>query len=303
MKNNSLLLSMVLLLLFQSNSVISQTWQLSGNTGTNQIVDFVGTTDNQQLNFRTNNAIRMTIGTNLGPINPGAVTIGNLDPDATPNYGGLLRLRSPNNETAIDLIRASNNTTGQWDNQIRFYNTNTLRHVIADDFGTGKLVIQTNVDPASGSIDILDIRGRVQIGGGAIPTPAGYKLYVETGILTEKVKIALKTGSDWADFVFNKDYKLMSLQELEQYIQENKHLPGIPTTTEVLKEGVDLGKMTSKLLEKIEELTLYIIQLNNDKQKLEKDIQSLQAKSQPDLQSLQQQINSMKEELQRLKSK
>lgn len=84
---------------------------------------------------------------------------------------------------------------------------------------------------------------------------------------------------------------------------KNKHLPGIPTTNQVLNEGVDLGKMTAKLLEKIEELTLYVIQLNNDKQKLQKDIQLLQAKSQPDLQSLQQQIDSMKEEIQRLKSR
>lgn len=63
--------------------------------------------------------------------------------------------------------------------------------------------------------------GKVIIGNSATMTsPGTYKLYVETGILTEKVKIALKAGSDWADFVFNNDYKLMSLQELELYIKK-----------------------------------------------------------------------------------
>jgi len=165
---------LLLLVLFTAGITVgtfAQNWQLSGNPGSNQATDFVGTTDNQQLGFRTNGLVRMNIGTSSGQINPGAVTIGNLDPDSAPYYGGLLRLRSPNAETSLDLIKGTNNSGG-WDNQIRFYNTNNLRHVIADDYSTGKLVIQTNVDPSSGSVDILDIRVRVQIGQiGAVSFP------------------------------------------------------------------------------------------------------------------------------------
>ncbi|MBA4851020.1 hypothetical protein [Emticicia sp. BO119] len=63
----------------------------------------------------------------------------------------------------------------------------------------------------------------------------------------------------WCDYVFEKDYKLMSVSQLEAYVKQNKHLPEIPTAKEVNENGVALGEMTSKLLLKVEELTLYII--------------------------------------------
>ena len=95
-----------------------------------------------------------------------------------------------------------------------------------------------------------------------------YKLYVETGIITEKLKVA--TVSNWADYVFDKKYNLLSLKEVEKYIKTNKHLPNVPSAEEVAKEGIDMAKMDAKLLEKIEELTLYVIQLNKKIEQLEK---------------------------------
>ncbi len=89
---------------------------------------------------------------------------------------------------------------------------------------------------------------------------SGYKLYVEQGILTEKVKVAVPGTTNWSDHVFNKDYQLKSISELEKFIQNHGHLPGIPSADEVVEEGVDLLQMNAKLLEKIEELTLYIIE-------------------------------------------
>lgn len=64
----------------------------------------------------------------------------------------------------------------------------------------------------------------------------------------------------WADFVFDTDYELMGLGELEQFIQTNKHLPNVPSEAEVLEEGLDLANMQAIQQQKIEELTLYIIQ-------------------------------------------
>lgn len=77
------------------------------------------------------------------------------------------------------------------------------------------------------------------------------------------------TQTGWADYVFEEDYELMGLSELESYIKENKHLPKVPSEQEVLKNGVNIGDMDVLLLEKVEELTLYIIEL-------EKKVQSLQ---------------------------
>jgi hypothetical protein len=84
---------------------------------------------------------------------------------------------------------------------------------------------------------------------------------VEDGILTERIKVALPSDpTNWSDFVFADDYKLRSLDEVEDFIKENKHLPEIPSTEEVHKEGLDLAQMDAKLLQKVEELTLYVIQ-------------------------------------------
>ncbi|RAJ99951.1 hypothetical protein LX87_01648 [Larkinella arboricola] len=103
-------------------------------------------------------------------------------------------------------------------------------------------------------------KGGLIIGDGISQTPAGYRLYVSDGILTEKVKVAIKTTNDWSDRVFEKDYKLRTLDEVEQHIQKHGYLPGVPSAREVVEKGIDIGKMDAKLLEKVEELTLYLLQ-------------------------------------------
>lgn len=86
-----------------------------------------------------------------------------------------------------------------------------------------------------------------------------YKLHVANGIRTERVKVDLQTA--WADYVFEADYKLKSLSEVEVYIKQNGHLPDVPSAEEVAANGIELGEMNKILLQKIEELTLYIIEL------------------------------------------
>ena len=76
-----------------------------------------------------------------------------------------------------------------------------------------------------------------------------------------KAKEVEVTLAGWPDFVFENDYNLLSLNEVEQYIKQNNHLPNIPSAKEVMENGIDLGEMQSKLLMKIEELTLYILDL------------------------------------------
>jgi len=83
-----------------------------------------------------------------------------------------------------------------------------------------------------------------------------YKLAVDGTIGAREVRI---TTDAWADFVFEDNYDLMTLKELDDFIRKNKHLPEIPTTEEVEENGISVGEMNAKLLQKIEELTIYTI--------------------------------------------
>jgi len=120
-------------------------------------------------------------------------------------------------------------------------------------------------------------QGRVKIGN--VNTQVdGYKLYVEEGILTEKVKVAVKNSEDWFDHVLKQDYKLIPLTELEKFIKDNGHLPDMPTTSEVMTNGLDLGKMNGLLLKKVEELTLYMLEIKKDLDETKKELEETKAK-------------------------
>ncbi|KAB7725955.1 hypothetical protein F5984_25185 [Rudanella paleaurantiibacter] len=88
-----------------------------------------------------------------------------------------------------------------------------------------------------------------------------------------RYRISIGDASQWADKVFAPGYRLRSLAQVEAYTQQHGHLPGVPSAQEVAREGADVAKLTATLLEKIEELTLYTIQLekNNRQQRAELD--------------------------------
>lgn len=92
-------------------------------------------------------------------------------------------------------------------------------------------------------------------------TADAFKLYVEGGIRTERVKVDVASLNGWADYVFASDYQMLSTEELEAYIKEHGHLPGVPSAEEVVENGLDLGEMNKILLEKVEELTLRVLEL------------------------------------------
>ncbi|WP_146186674.1 hypothetical protein [Pedobacter sp. HMWF019] len=103
----------------------------------------------------------------------------------------------------------------------------------------------------------IDGKGNVGIG---TQDTRGYKLAVSGNMIAESVKVQLRSA--WPDYVFTKDYALPSLEETEKHIKEKGHLEGIPSAGEVKNSGIDLGEMNAKLLKKIEELTLQVIELN-----------------------------------------
>lgn len=116
--------------------------------------------------------------------------------------------------------------------------------------------------------------GKVAIGN--VSTPGNYKLYVEDGILTEQVKIALHNSSSWADYVFQDDYDLKSLEEVEQHIQDKGHLHNTPSAEQIVAEGgIELKSITINQQEKIEELYLHLIELNKSYKMLEAKYETL----------------------------
>jgi hypothetical protein len=103
-----------------------------------------------------------------------------------------------------------------------------------------------------------------------------FKLAVEGKIGAREVNVT--TTTPWPDYVFEKDYSLPSLEEVKKYIALNKHLPEVPSAKEVEANGVNLGEMNMLLLKKIEELTLYVIELKKSVEKLQNDNQELRSR-------------------------
>lgn len=96
---------------------------------------------------------------------------------------------------------------------------------------------------------------QLMIGTGT--APVGYKLAVKGNVIAESFKVQLY--ANWSDYVFDKNYKLMPLSEVERFVNQNHHLPEIPSAKEVKENGFELGEMNNLLTKKVEELTLYII--------------------------------------------
>lgn len=116
--------------------------------------------------------------------------------------------------------------------------------------------------------------GSAQLGINCLPQ-AGYNLAVKGKIRAQEIRV---TTLNWADYVFAKEYKLKSLLEVENFILQHNHLPGVPDAATLENEGVDVSKMQTVMMEKIEELTLYLIEANKKIEALQKENNDIKKK-------------------------
>jgi len=137
-----------------------------------------------------------------------------------------------------------------------------VSYIQSVDKGTGESTLAFNV--RGGPVTIGTINAN------------GYRLAVNGGILCEQIKVIVDVPN--ADYVFNNSYRLQPLNEVEDYIKHNKHLPEVPSADDFKKNGYKIGEMDEILLRKIEEMTLYLIEQNKRITALETENKILKGK-------------------------
>ncbi|MBC8046138.1 MAG: hypothetical protein H7Y00_05035 [Fimbriimonadaceae bacterium] len=135
----------------------------------------------------------------------------------------------------------------------------------------GRLVFASNATTRM----YIDHSGNIVMGGATVTPKSGYKLSVDGRIVCEELRVEIYP---WADYVFNEDYTLMDIDALEKFITENNHLPNVPSAEEIQNNGLHVGEMQVTMMEKIEELTLYIIELKKMNDVLAQKITELENK-------------------------
>lgn len=147
---------------------------------------------------------------------------------------------------------------------------------LSDSQGSWDFWAGNNLHIREGETDRFYIKKGGGIGIGTTQIPAGFKLVVDGKMICEEVRVEM--SQNWPDYVFDKSYDLMPLDELANHIKTKNHLPGIPSAAEVAEEGVEIGEMQRKMMEKIEELTLYMLQQQETIEEQQKAIEALQGK-------------------------
>ncbi|NDV69241.1 hypothetical protein [Dysgonomonas sp. 25] len=211
----------------------------------------------------------LTVTTSATPTD-GGITIGKV------GYAGILDVPKGgvSLQYNIDFQGYRDIVHNQIAARISALRTNRCRDGFSAVQSTALLFYTNELGVNAGTTDLFE-RMRIAPNGnvGIGMTNPTHKLDVNGTIHAKEVKI---DNNGWADFVFETGYKLPTLSEVEAHIQEHKRLPEIPSEAEVKEKGVDVGEMQVKLLQKVEELTLYVIELEKKLQKQDATIQELQ---------------------------
>jgi hypothetical protein len=148
--------------------------------------------------------------------------------------------------------------------------------------GTGSVGTLTNTSFSllSNNVERLTINRQGKVGiGTTLPDASVFQLAVEGMVGAREVQVLAQTP--WPDFVFRPGYRLRPLAEVATFVAKHQHLPDVPSEAEVKQNGLQLGQMNAKLLQKIEELTLYLLQQEKRLAQLEAELAALRAATQP----------------------
>jgi hypothetical protein len=224
----------------------------SANTGNNNTATgYESLWNNTKGNYNTANGVSALLNNNVGSSNT-AIGVNALFYNLT---GG--------NNTAMGGNAGLNNTIGNNNTYIGNNANGALNLNFASAIGSNAYVSASNTmvlgDPNDNLFSVCIGRNH---------SASGYKLSVSGKIICEELKVQL--AASWPDYVFDEKYQLMPIDELAQNIEQQKHLPGLPSAAEVKQDGISVGDMQAKLLEKVEQLTLYVIQLQKQNDELTK---------------------------------
>jgi hypothetical protein len=194
----------------------------------------------------------------------GHINVG-LNSGAATGYGNRLNLRGVADDG--DPMWLSRYNVGS--------NQTELRVNIGDDnMGEDAFVVGNHYHADGQWRTFLKVFNSGNVGIGTT-APGSYKLAVAGKIAAwDEIKV-FTNGSSFPDYVFDTDYRLPSLEETETYIKENHHLPEVPSATEIAKDGMSLNGMSEILLKKVEELTLYMIELKKENAELKKELKEM----------------------------
>lgn len=239
--------SLLFILSLSASSLFAQSWNTEGNSGTNSSGNFLGTTDNQPLVIKANNTEAMRI------LPDGKIKIGTGDPGGVGEaFFRIYKAENPVFEIASSLssfqiVKSTcDGCFGGKTGDTVFRNLGKTHNII--------LSMPNNNNDGQYYVGVQDLANGtwVKFFNNAIARFDGK-------IFAKEVEVKANV---WADYVFKAGYKLSSLEEMEKHIHEKGYLPNMPSAEKVLKDGINVAEMTSRLLEKIEELTLYSIEQN-----------------------------------------
>ena len=193
-----------------------------------------------------------TIGFNFSNVNGGSRFL-------AAGYGAIIQY-SP---TSGILFFNTSQTKGN-PGDLAFFNSNSVAIDSNGNLGIGTTAPKSKLHVASSMV----------IGPSSRLPATGYMLNVAGKVICEELKVQL--NASWPDYVFEPDYNLAGLNMLEEKIMLEKHLPGIPSAAEIkLENGIDVGDMQKKLLEKVEVLYMYIFKMNKENQQLREELESI----------------------------
>ncbi|NER11543.1 fibronectin type III domain-containing protein [Muriicola jejuensis] len=261
--------------------------QVSGFIDFTSLNSNLPTVDWQAQNMSVAQDLLISGSVGIGTATPGSAleVVGNIistdilvsDEVYSPTWNGTLSVPTKNavfdkiEELSLNLGDVSkvgtpaDNQIGVWTGDGTIEGNNSLTFNGTEILINGTPIQSSSVWSLQGS-DTFYSNGNVGIGTSTIPS--AYRLAVAGGIIAEEIQVQLQ--SNWPDFVFDKEYELPTLDQVRAHIDKKGYLPNMPSAQEVEQNGINLGEMNARLLQKIEELTLYILEQDRKIQYLEK---------------------------------